>query len=826
MGKTLIIAEKPSVAGDIAKALGGFSKGNGHYERDDVIVSNARGHLVEMFSQQADEGGKSLSDLPIVPVQFGLRPTQDAGPQLRHLISLMKDASVTEVVNACDAGREGELIFRLIYDYAGCRKPMRRMWLQSMTQDAILDAWKNMRPGAEFQGLADSAYCRSEADWIVGINGTRGVTRLHEQQSGAYEMMSVGRVQTPTISLVVERERAIKNFVPKDFWEVRGTFGVAAGTYAGTWFDAGAKAETAEKNEDEDADEASDAASSGQRIFDKAQADALVSKCKGVAPSSVTEESKRTEELPQRLFDLTSLQREANKRFKFSAKQTLDVAQALYETHKVTTYPRTDAKALPEDYVATAADLMSKFGGTTYAGLAQAVIDGDWVKPIKRIFDNGEISDHFAIIPTGTQPVGLSVDEQRIYDLIVRRFIAAFYPAAVFQTTTRITVVAGERFRTSGRVMLDAGWRVVWGGDRQKPGTPNLCAYIQGEPVRNDLMAAVGGRTTPPSRYTENTLLGAMENAGRTISDSSLRAAIKESGLGTPATRAATIEGLLSMGSRDKPKQPYMVREGNEKHLVPTSKGDGLYEFLTRNSLSALTSAVMTAEWETKLLDVQQGRLARRDFMAGISQSIHSMIDTLKAKASTMPAPAQAAFAVPCPKCGGELRGSRKLECSCGFGIWTKVSERVLSPDEIGELLTKRRTGVLKGFLSTRTKRKFDAALVLKDDFSMGFEFSDSSAATGSGAATKPLGAPCPKCKGEVRFVGGDRPRYVCTTGDFTLWATIASRKLSEKEALQLVSTGTLAPVDGFVSAAKKKFGAGLRLSADFSRVEFFFENK
>ena len=217
MGKTLIIAEKPSVAGDIAKALGGFTKGNGHYERADAVVSNARGHLIEIFSKEADEGGKSLNDLPVIPAEFGLRPTKDAGPQLRHLVSLMKDPSITEVVNACDAGREGELIFRLIYDYAQCRKPMRRMWLQSMTQDAIRDAWKNMRPGADFQGLADSAYCRSEADWIMGINGTRGVTRLYERQSGAYELMSVGRVQTPTLSLVVERERALSNFVPKDY---------------------------------------------------------------------------------------------------------------------------------------------------------------------------------------------------------------------------------------------------------------------------------------------------------------------------------------------------------------------------------------------------------------------------------------------------------------------------------------------------------------------------------------------------------------------------------------------------------------------------------
>jgi len=828
MGKTLIVAEKPSVAGDIAKALGGFSKGNGHYERSDAIVSNARGHLIEIFSKEADEGGKSLNDLPVIPARFGLRPTKDAGPQLRHLVSLMKDPSITEVVNACDAGREGELIFRLIYDYAECRKPMRRMWLQSMTQDAIREAWKNMRPGADFQGLADSAYCRSEADWIMGINGTRGVTRLYERQSGAYELMSVGRVQTPTLSLVVERERAIRNFVPKDYWEVRGTFGVAAGTYVGTWFDANAKADPADKQDDDDSGDAPEASASGQRIFDKSLADALVAKCLGVPPSKVTEESKRSEEQPQRLFDLTSLQREANKRFKFSAKRTLDIAQALYETHKVTTYPRTDAKALPEDYVATATELMEGFTkatGTAYCQWAQPVVDGGWVKPNKRIFDNSEISDHFAIIPTGTQPNGLSDDEQRVYDLIVRRFIAAFYPNAVYQTTTRITVVADEGFRTSGRVMLEAGWRVVWGGDRPKGDAPTLCAYVQGEPVRNDGVAAVGSKTKPPARYTESSLLGAMEKAGKTISDSELRAAIRESGLGTPATRASIIEGLLFAGTREKPRQPYMLREGKEQFLVPTEKGDGLYEFLTRNSLSALTSAVMTAEWETKLLDVQKGQLARRDFMAGISTSAHGMIDVLKGKASTMPEPTQRVFAAPCPKCGGELRGNRKLECSCGFGIWTTVSERVISPEEMTELLTKRRTGVLKGFFSNKNKRKFDAALVLKDDFTMGFEFPESGGGS-SAAAGKALSVPCPKCKGEVRHIGGDYPRYACANGDFKLWAVIAGRQLSEAEAVELIRDGALSSRQGFVSSkTKKKFAAGLRLSPNYDKTEFVFDN-
>lgn len=821
MGKTLIIAEKPSVAGDIAKALGGFSKSNSNFESATAIVSSARGHLIEMFSKEADEGGRSLSDLPVVPKKFDLRPTQGGVPLLRNLISLLKDPSVTDVVNACDAGREGELIFRLIYDYAGCRKPMRRMWLQSMTNDAIRQAWQDLRPGSEFQGLADSAYCRTEADWIMGINGTRGLTRLHQLQTGEYELKSVGRVQTPTLSLVVERERAIKAFIPKSFWEVKGTFGVSAGTYVGTWFDGRVKVAREERDDADEPVQAEDGAGDGRRFYDKAAADALVKKCQGVPPSSVTDQSKRTEEAPPRLFDLTALQREANSRFKFSAKKTLDIAQALYETHKVTTYPRTSSKALPEDYVPTASKLMGTFTGTAYADMAQAVLDGGWVKPVKRIFDNTEITDHFAIIPTGTRPNNLSDDEQRIYDLVVRRFIGAFFPNAVYLTTTRTTIVAEEPFRTSGRVMLEPGWRVVWGGERPKGGEPALCAYVEGETVRNEGIAAVGGKTKPPVRYTENTLLGAMEKAGRTIEDSELRAAIRESGLGTPATRASIIEGLLSKGSKDKPKQPYMERQGKEQYLVPTDKGDALYEFLTKNSLAAFTSAAMTAEWETKLQSVQKGQLDRREFMDGISVSAQEMIQVLKGKASTLPDPSQREYGMACPKCGGALRGNRKLECTCGFSIWLQVSGRAITPDEMKLLLSKRRTPVLKGFTSSTTKRKFDAALVLKEDFTLGFEFANAGA-----KAAKVDGFTCPKCKGELMFIDGEYPRYVCASGDFKLWAVVAGRKLSTAEAAELLRDGELSARSGFVSAGRKPFAAGLRLSADLTKVELVFDDR
>ena len=815
MGKTLIIAEKPSVAGDIAKALGGFQRGDGQYERQDAIVSNARGHLVELYSEDADSGGKSLNDLPIIPRQFSLRPTHDAGPQLRRLVSLMNDPSVSEIVNACDAGREGELIFRLIYEYAKCRKPMQRMWLQSMTEGAIREAWQGKKVGAQFDGLAAAARCRTESDWLVGINGSRGVSRLHERQNGAYEAMAVGRVQTPTLALVVRRENAIRNFVPKDYWEVRGTFGVTAGRYVGKWVDPSDKAEPQASEDDAEA-------SSGHRIFDKAKADSIVAKCRGVAPSKVTERANRTEQVPPRLFDLTTLQREANKRFKLSAKRTLEIAQALYEVHKVTTYPRTDSSALPEDYVPKTVELMEAFAGTPYAALADASVEGGWIKANKRIFDNSKISDHFAIIPTGAKPSQLSDDEARIYDLVVRRFIAAFYPSAVYMNTTRITEVAGEQFRATGRVLVEPGWRVVW-NERAQEGEGALCAYREGEPVRNDGIEAAAMQTKPPARYTEATLLSAMEGAGKTVDDEELRAAMKDRGLGTPATRAAIIEGLLSTGTADRRKQPYMVREGKEQHLVPTDKALNLVAFLDGNGLSALTSAQMTAEWETKLLDVEKGVLQQAAFMNGIGQTTRDMIDVLRGQAAAMPEPTQRVFEAPCPKCGGELKGRRKLECGgCGFEVWTSAASRELTPAEMRDLLTKRRTATLSGFKSRANPRKsFSAMLVLKDDFTVGFEFDNG----GPADPTKTLGQPCPKCKADLRFVGGDKPRYACANGDFTLWLQLAGRQFSEREANELVRDGSLPAMHGFISKAGKKFAAGVRFTPDY-RVEFVFENR
>lgn len=752
MGKLLIIAEKPSVARDIAAALKGFKKVDSWLESDTAIVSSGIGHLVELHVPQAQTSGRDLTTLPIIPQQFELKPVERTKAQFNILKRLMARKDVDAVVNACDAGREGELIFRLIYEHAGCTKPMKRMWLQSMTSDAIQEAFRDMREGREFDALADAAKCRSEADWLIGINGSRGITKLHDRLNGRSDMMSAGRVQTPTLAILVNRENEIRNFVPQDYWEIHGTFGAQAGTYIGKWFNP--KAAKADKSEK--AEEGEDAQASGYRVNDRAQAEAIIKKCKGVAPSSVKDTSRNTQVPPPKLFDLTTLQREANKRFKFSAQKTLDLAQSLYEKHKALSYPRTDSSALPEDYVGKAAKIMGSLkADADFSPHAQRVIDNAWVKKDKRIFDNSKISDHFAIIPTGTRPVSLTPDEARLYEMVVQRFMAAFHPAAEYANTTRITTLAGEQFKSTGRVLLKQGWQEVYGKSAAPAAAdkaaPALVAVAPGEQVSTKSMALKTLQTKPPARLTEASLLAAMETAGKLVDDEDLRDAMKARGLGTPATRAATIEGLLKdKDGRGHPKEPYVRREGKERHLVPTPKGAGLIQFLDSNGIEALTSPRMTGEWEQKLLAMEKGGYQRAAFMAEIADMTRSILDTIRGKAGALasayarsapagasPAatpqalPAMAAPNAPCPRCGSALamdaRNGRTVNCQserCGFRIWRTVAGKVLGQKEIDALLTSRATPVLEGFTS-RAGRPFSAALELKEDGDVSFVFAD-----------------------------------------------------------------------------------------------------
>ncbi|MEO8386450.1 MAG: DNA topoisomerase III, partial [Betaproteobacteria bacterium] len=556
MGKSLIIAEKPSVANDIAKALGGFTKQKDFFESDEFVLSSAVGHLVEIGMPEEEEvkrGKWTFAHLPAIPSYFQLKPIEKTEDRLKGLLRLLKRKDVDGLINACDAGREGELIFRYIVQFAKAKQPIKRLWLQSMTPASIRDGFKTLLPDEAKLGLADAAVCRSESDWLVGINGTRAMTAFNSK-SGGFQLTTVGRVQTPTLAIMVEREERIKAFRPRDYWEVHGSFSAAGGDYPGRWFD-----EKFKKSEDDEHLRA-------ERLWDEKKARAIVTKCLGKI-GVVEEESKPTTQASPLLFDLTSLQREANSRFGFSAKTTLGLAQALYEKHKVLTYPRTDARALPEDYIETVKETLQVLKEGEYNVFAKKVLDSGWVKPNKRIFDNSKISDHFAIIPTTQAPKSLNEIEAKLYDFVVKRFLAVFFPSAEFQQTTRITRIESEAFKSEGKVMVNAGWLAVYGREvDDETAATTLAPVKSGEKVKAETVEVKANTTKPPARYSEATLLSAMEGAGKAIDDEELRAAMKEKGLGTPATRAAIIEGLLY--------EKYLHREGRE--LIPTAKAASL----------------------------------------------------------------------------------------------------------------------------------------------------------------------------------------------------------------------------------------------------------
>ncbi|MDH4115186.1 MAG: DNA topoisomerase, partial [Burkholderiaceae bacterium] len=548
MSKALIIAEKPSVAADIARALGGFTKHQDHYESDEYVLSSAVGHLLELRApEQYDvkRGKWTFTHLPVIPPHFDLAPIARSEARLKTLLKLLKRKDVVQLINACDAGREGELIFRYIVQAAKAKQPVRRLWLQSMTPASIREAFEQLRPDEDMLPLADAARSRSEADWLVGINGTRAMTAFNSKEGGFY-LTTVGRVQTPTLAIVTEREDKIRKFVSRDYWEVRATFEGKAGAYEGRWIDPDFK-----KGDDPDA--------RAERLWDEARAEAIAAACLGKT-GTATEEAKPSTQMSPLLFDLTSLQREANSKFGFSAKSTLSLAQALYERHKVLTYPRTDARALPEDYVAVAKKTMDVLAtATPYREFAKKITKSGWVKPNKRVFDNSKVSDHFAIIPTLQTPNHLSEAEAKLYDLVVKRFLAVFFPAAEYLVTTRLTSVERHTFKTEGKVLVEPGWLAIYGREAMEE-QGSLPKIDQGERVRTADAKAVGAATRAPARYTEATLLTAMEGAGKLIEDDDLRLAMAGKGLGTPATRSAIIEGLLD--------QRYMVRDG--KDLRPT----------------------------------------------------------------------------------------------------------------------------------------------------------------------------------------------------------------------------------------------------------------
>ena len=825
MTKKLIIAEKPSVASDIAKALGGFTKHDDYFESEHYVLSSAVGHLLELACPEEFEvkrGKWSFAHLPVIPPHFALKPIEKTESRLKLLNKLIKRKDVVGLVNACDAGREGELIFNYIAQAAKSGKPVQRLWLQSMTQGAIRDGFLRLRQGHEMQGLADAATCRSESDWLVGINGTRAMTAFNSK-TGGFHLTTVGRVQTPTLAIVVERERRIREFKARSYWEVEAEFKTRAGTYTGKWFDEGFKG----KDDDEHA--------RADRIWEQKKADALRAATAGKL-GTVTEESKPETRLSPLLFDLTSLQREANARFGFSAKTTLSLAQALYEKHKVLTYPRTDSRCLPEDYLATVKETLTVLTGegagkghdevllARYSPFAHQILARNWVLPNKRIFNNAKISDHFAIIPTPQAPKHLNEMEQKLYDFVVRRFLSVFFPAAEFLVTTRITRVESHPFKTEGKVLVNPGWMAVHGKEGQAGDEGNLVAVAKDEKVLTEEVTVKANETKPPPRYSEATLLSAMEGAGKMVDDEELKAAMAGRGLGTPATRAQIIENLIG--------EQYMHREGRE--LIPTAKAFTLMTLLNGLGVTELTQPELTGDWEWKLGRIEKGEFTRAEFMREIAEMTRHMVERAKQyEADTIPGDF-GVLAAPCPKCGGQIRETyKKFQCgSCDYALWKIVAGRQYEPAEIETLLTERQVGPLTGFRN-KMGRSFAASIRLNDELQPEFDFGqdradESNAEPVDFSGQESLGK-CPKCTASVYEHGTS---YVCEksvgsdkTCDFRSGKIILQQPIDPVQMKKLLADGKTDLLKEFVSnRTRRKFSAYL-VSQD-GKVGFEFEKK
>jgi DNA topoisomerase-3 len=710
MGKALIITEKPSVAQDLAVSLGGFAQRDGYLESPSHLITYAVGHLYELLApEELDPRYKrwTLDTLPILPDEFRYKAKSGQAERLRTIQQLLARPDVDEVVNACDAGREGELIFREIVEQLDASKPIRRLWLQSMTEDAIREGFARLRPGEELEGLASAAHCRARSDWLIGMNATRALTkRLKSRKEKT--AWSAGRVQTPTLAMLVERELEILAHVPRPYWRVTAAFEHAAQPYAATWFDPAFEAGGDEEARDD-------------RIFDAERARAIAERVRG-RDGSASETRKPSREGAPPLFDLTSLQREAIRRLGWSARRTLSAAQRCYERHKLLTYPRTDSRCLPSDYRPTVARVLGAFAGAAargeafadYAAAAQR-LRGSGLRNEERVFDDRGVSDHFAIIPTGKLPgEPLSGDDRRLFDLVVRRFLGAFHGPAVWERVERITEVEGERFRTRARFLKEPGWRSVLpaNGEEERELPPLAPGRDEASGVRvGGLGAEVESEETkPPPRISEARLLSLMENAGSQIEDEGLAAVLHEKGIGTPATRADIIENLISKG--------YVVRQ--DKALRPTVKGIRLIDTLRRIRASRLTSPELTGEIEYHLLQVEHGHRAASEFMDEIRDYAREIVDAARSfEYERLYDPEEVLG--PCPRCGGpvvemawfyrcrEVPG-RAGEDECPMRFWKDTSGRYLDRGTVRTLLRDGRTGPLDGF-TARNGRTYRAWL-------------------------------------------------------------------------------------------------------------------
>ncbi len=718
LAKSLIITEKPSVARDITSVLGGFTEHEGYEENDEYVVTYAVGHLLELKApEELDPAYKrwTLDNLPIIPEQFEFKAKPRQSERLRTIKKLIARDDVETLINACDAGREGEMIFRELVKYFGSDKPIRRLWLQSMTPEAIRDGFQRLRDGREFEGLAAAAECRSFADWLIGMNATRALTKRFKsrREGGAW---SAGRVQTPTLALLVDREKVVLEHVPRPFWRIEAEFEHEGVPYRGAWFDP-------------DFEVGSDDQAKDDRIFDSERAARIVAAVTG-QPALAGETRKPSRETAPQLFDLTSLQREANSRLGWSARRTLSAAQRCYDGHKILTYPRTDSRCLPSDYRATVRQVLDSFAGASgrsgpvplgeYARSARTLIERG-LQNEGRAFNDAGVSDHFAIVPTGRLPGdGLSGDDRRLFDMVTRRFLATFHPPAQWERVERTTVAAEQRFRTRARVLIEPGWRAVLGADPENEESP-LPPLVAGESETSGVTVtlrqaeSIEEETKPPPRITEARLLSLMENAGKEVEDEEIAAALHERGIGTPATRAEIIENLIGKG--------YVVRQG--KAMPPTVKAMRLIDALEPIHIDRLASPALTGDLEYHLREVERGGRTAEDFMTEMKDYAREIVDVAKTFEYDAMYASEPDLGT-CPRTGRPVRESSwfykadDVEDDKEKGVeplilWKDTSGRYLDRTNAKALLEEGKTGVLDGF-TARSGRTYRGYLELDRD--------------------------------------------------------------------------------------------------------------
>ena len=702
----VVVAEKPSVARDLARVLGATARRNGYLEGGGLRVSWCFGHMAELQEPaHYDDRWKrwSFETLPMLPEHFAIRVRKGAGDQMKVLQRLLADPEVTEVVNACDAGREGELIFRYVYDLTGCACPVRRLWVSSLTDSAIKKGWAALRPGGDFDALADAARCRAESDWLVGLNATRALTCLARNAGGA-ELFSVGRVQTPTLAMIVGRDREIAAFVPERFWQVKASFEAHGLAWTGIWF---AGKDAVEKTQ-------SGSVPKAERLSDEGMAVAIADAARGQPGTVSVATRKQTTEKPPLLYDLTSLQRRANQRYGLTADQTLQIAQDLYEKHKLITYPRTDARFLTPDQVPGLPDVVrglqpiSVYGPFCQEILSRPLVTGS------RIVNAKEVGDHHAILPTGKTPSrSLEANAKRVFDLIARRFLAALSESALFDVTRLVVDVPPNsplpqgiaeplRFRARGRVCRRVGWRAV-----DPPGKSKDVALPPvelGDAVLTQDARSVEGQTRPPRHHNDASLLKAMETAGRNLDDAELKRAMRKSGLGTPATRAAILKTLIS--------RRYVQREKKELHA--TERGCAVIDAVP---VDELKSAELTGRWEGRLANMAEDRDPRSAFMADVRTHVSAIVSAIaSAKPPAVDHDAIGKNLGACPACGKPVRSrGRVYACdtgrACPFVVFQSMAKRKISAKMVRKLLTEGRSDLVKGFKSKKGKA-FRAALI------------------------------------------------------------------------------------------------------------------